>query len=414
MTCAPDATRLYRARRVLPLASLPIEDGGLAVRGNEILAVGEWKALRSDHSGAVHEDLGEVILLPGLINAHCHLDYTMMRGALSGERAFADWIRNLTELRRSLDQGDYLEAIAGGLAELRQWGCTTVLNIESFPELLSFLPPSPIRVWWFLEMMDVRSRIPADEIVRGVLDRLQDGGAARVVEGGFGLSPHAPYTTTPDLYRLIRLHAEQLLLPVCTHLAESEEESAMFRKAEGPLYEFLRSLGRPMEDCRGITPLQAILGEGLLSEGSLLVHMNHLEEGDREVLRRSPGRHPVIHCPRTHAFFHRAPFDLSFFRENGIPVLLGTDSLASNQDLDMFSEMRAMATAFPGLDPMEILDMATRLPAASINQRGRLGELSPGALADFITVEDPGGEGSPVDHVLANTRPPQVWISGRL
>lgn len=407
----PETTRLYRARRVVPLASPPIEDGALAVRGGEILAVGRWEELQREHPGALREDLGEVILLPGLINAHCHLDYTMMRNALFGGGSFADWIQRLNAMRRSLDQGDYLEAIASGLSELRQWGCTTVLNIESFPELLPFLPDSPIRVWWFLEVMDIRSRLQSAEALAGAIRFLEEAAEAG---GWFGLSPHAPYTTSPELYRLVRLYSEQHRLPVCTHLAESEEEFSMFRRAEGPLYEFLRSLGRSMQDCRGITPLQAVVGQGLLPEGSLLVHMNLLEDGDRELLRKSPGRYPVIHCPRTHSFFERPPFDLGFFRECGIPVLLGTDSLASNSDLDMFSEMRALALAFPGLAPEEILAMATRFPAAAIGQGGRLGELSPGAAADFLTVPDPGGEGSPVEHVLANTRPPQVWISGSL
>jgi cytosine/adenosine deaminase-related metal-dependent hydrolase len=125
----------------------------------------------------------------------------------------------------------------------------------------------------------------------------------------------------------------------------------------------------------------------------------------------------VIHCPRTHAFFGRAPFDLRFYRESGIPVLIGTDSLASNEDLNMFSEMRAMQSAFPDLDPREILTMVTVAPAAAIGRKGRLGELSPGALADFLTLPDEG-EGSVdektlAERILANRTPPDVWISGR-
>jgi len=119
----------------------------------------------------------------------------------------------------------------------------------------------------------------------------------------------------------------------------------------------------------------------------------------------------VIHCPRTHAFFGRKPFDLEFFQSSGIPVLLGTDSLASNRDLDMFSEMRAMKEAFPGLDAEEILTMVTVRPAAAIGRAGRIGELSPGALADFIAIPD-SGEGSVAERILANRTPPRVWVGG--
>ena len=275
---------LYRGASVLPMSSPPILDGGLAVRGSEILAVGSWKDLISEHPAAIQEDLGEVILMPGLINAHCHLDYTMMRGALFGGGSFAEWIQRLNAIRRSLDQRDYLDAIATGLKELRQWGCSTVFNIESFPELVPFLPESQIRVWWFLEVMDVRSRLHSAEALAGAIYFFEKAGEG---SGGFGISPHAPYTVSRDLYELSSLYARKYQLPLCTHLAESEEEVSMFVKGEGLLYDFLRAIGRPMEDCQGNTPVQTLLGSGLVPEGSILVHMNYLDSGDREIMKRT-------------------------------------------------------------------------------------------------------------------------------
>ncbi len=388
----------------------PLEDGGIAVRGSEILAVGRWEELCGEHPGALRDDLGEVILLPGLINAHCHLDYTMMRGALFGGESFSAWIQRLNAMRRSLDQSDYLDAIATGLKELHRWGCTTVFNIESFPELVPFLPKSSIRVWWFLEVMDVRSRMHSAEALAGAIHFFERAGEAKG-GGGFGLSPHAPYTASSDLYALVKLYSEKYRLPLCTHLAESEEELSMFLRGSGPLYEFLSSIGRPMEDCQGMTPLQLLHRQGVLAPGTLLVHMNFLTNEDRDLLRQSAGLYPVIHCPRTHSFFERSPFDLPFFQESGIPVLLGTDSLASNHDLNMFAEMRAMQDAFPQLEGLEILRMTTTLPAAAIGWRGRLGELSPGAIADFLAIEDDGTMEIGAQ-VLSNQLPPKVWISG--
>jgi cytosine/adenosine deaminase-related metal-dependent hydrolase len=410
---ASEAIRLYRGTSVLPMSSPDISDGGLAVRRGEILAVGTWKELVREYPSASREDLGEVILMPGLINAHCHLDYTMMRGAFFGGGSFAEWIQRLNAMRRSLDQRDYVDAIAVGLKELHHWGCTTVLNIESFPELLPFLLESPIRVWWFLEVMDVRSRLQSAEALAGAIYSLEKASEGL---GGFGISPHAPYTVSRDLYELSSTYALKYQLPLCTHLAESEEEMSMFAKGEGLLYEFLRSIGRPMEDCKGVTPIQAVLGRELVPEGSILVHMNQLDSNDRELLKRTAGRYPVVHCPRTHAFFERTPFDLNFFRDSGIPLLLGTDSLASNQDLNMFAEMRALAEAFPFLDPYEILRMVTTAPAAAIGRAGRLGQFSPGALADFIAIPDLApneGLKGVAERVLANRIPPAVCISAQ-
>lgn len=405
----PLETRLFRGKTVLSMIGPPLEDGGLAVRGDEILDVGPWTQLMAEYSGAFAEDLGEVIIMPGLMNAHCHLDYTMMRGALFGEGSFSAWIQRLNAMRRSLDQRDYLDSIDAGLRELKKWGCTTVFNIESFPELLPFLPESKVRVWWFLEVMDIRSRMQSAEALAGAIhffEKVGEGGE------GFGISPHAPYTVSSDLYKLTALFAEKYRIPLCTHLAESKEETDMFVRGEGELHQFLHSIGRLMDDCTGKTPVQMLLGSPLLPKGSILVHMNHLDEEDRDLLRRSAGSYPVVHCPRTHAFFNREPFDLKFFQDSSIPLLLGTDSLASNQDLNMFSEMRAMADSFPSLDPRDLMLMATRNPAAAIGRSGRLGELSPGANADFIVLEDQKGEGDPYERALANTRPPRVWISG--
>ena len=405
----PADTILYRARHVLTMAGAPMENAGIAVRDGEILDAAPWSALRSEHPGALIEDLGEVIVMPGLINAHCHLDYTMMRGAMFEGSGFTDWIRRLNSIRRSLDAKDYLDAIASGLRELRHWGCTTVFNIESFPEIIPHLPPSSIRVWWFLEVMDVRSRMESFEALAGAIGFLEKAGEGI---GGFGISPHAPYTVSRDLFEITAAFARKHRLPLCTHLAESSEEMAMFRDGEGVMHGFLQGIGRSMEDCSGTTPVQLVIGGGLVPEGTLLVHMNELTTEDRELLAARPDRHPVIHCPRTHAFFDRKPFDLEFFQQSRIPVLLGTDSLASNRDLDMFSEMRAMREAFPSLDALEILAMATLRPAAAIGRAGRVGELTPGALADFIAISDPGGRESLAERILANRIPPRVWVGG--
>jgi cytosine/adenosine deaminase-related metal-dependent hydrolase len=412
----PREIKLYRARTILPMASQPIEDGALAVLGSEIIAVGRWSDLLAEHSTSLREDLGDVILMPGLINAHCHLDYTMMRGALFGGSSFSGWIQRLNAVRHSLETRDYLDSIGEGLQELRRWGCTTVLNIESFPELVPLLPESPIRVWWFLEVMDIRTRLQSSEALAGAIQFFEEASKAAKESGGFGISPHAPYTVSRALYELSSLYARQYHLPLCTHLAESDEEMEMFSSGEGALYDFLRSIGRSMDDCRGTTPVQAVLGGGLVPEGTILVHMNHLSEADRQLMGKMSGSYPVVHCPRTHAFFDRPPFDLQFFRHNNIPLLLGTDSLASNQDLNMFAEMRSMAKAFPELEPAEIVKMVTTAPATALGRSGRLGELSRGALADFIAFPDPApthGSRDIEERVLANRTLPTVWISGQ-
>src|SRR6202050_3175798 len=149
---------LYLADVVLPISSPPLTRGAVRVEGSEIVSVGA-AAESPPRPGEEVVDLGASTLLPGLINAHCHLDYTRFRGAIAARYSFTEWIKSINALRRSFTTAEYLESIAEGFRMLIQGGVTTVANIEAFPELLPQLPVPPLRTWWFLELIDVRSRI---------------------------------------------------------------------------------------------------------------------------------------------------------------------------------------------------------------------------------------------------------------
>src|SRR5471032_3009951 len=135
---------IIRSRIVVPMAGDRIDNGAIAIVGNVIGGVGRFEEVKACHGGDVL-DLGEQVLMPGLINAHCHLDYTAMRGSIQPPKSFTLWVERINALKRSLGDDDYLRAIASGFEELRKWGTTTVLNIESFPELMSRMPKPPIR-----------------------------------------------------------------------------------------------------------------------------------------------------------------------------------------------------------------------------------------------------------------------------
>ena len=159
---------LYVADSVLPISSPPINRGAVRVEGSEITAVGPVVELRPQPGEPV-TDLGASTLLPGLINAHCHLDFTRFKGSIAPRQSFTEWIKTINALRRSFTTSDYIDAIEEGFELLAQGGVTTVANIEAFPELLPHLPVPPLRTWWFLELIDVRSRINEDETLLGAL-----------------------------------------------------------------------------------------------------------------------------------------------------------------------------------------------------------------------------------------------------
>ena len=399
---------IIRARVVAPMAGEPIDDGAVVVEGNTIASVGRFGDVQRRHSGEV-VDLGEQILLPGLINAHCHLDYTSLRGKIAPQRSFADWIRAINAAKATLSENDYVESIASGLAEARRYGTTSLLNLEAFPELLPRLPRPPLRVWWCAEMIDVRKPVNAQE----VFELLRDSFRSRADWlGGVGLAPHAPYTASRQLYSDAAEIARKEGVPFTTHLAESFEEMLMFRDASGPAYDFLKSIGRPMKDCGRETPLSFVIRNQPVIEHWIIAHLNELSEGDFELLARAP-RFQIVHCPRSHTFFAHAPFAFERLRALGFNICLGTDSLASNSSLSLFAEMREMLRKEESLSPREVIELATVNGAAALGQGRVLGQIRPGYRADLIAIPYLGPGTDVFEKIVAfEERVPWMMVNG--
>jgi aminodeoxyfutalosine deaminase len=396
---------IYRAKKVITMDGAPIEDGAVAVEGGRVADAGRYTELRPRRGGEVI-DLGEVVLLPGLINAHCHLDFTALRGAIAPQRSFADWIVQINALRHEFSDDEFLESILRGFEEARRWGTTTIANIESMPGLLTRMPAPPLRTWWFAELIDVRPQLPLREIVEDAL------GCRRGKEnwlGGFGLSPHAPYTVSPELSRLAKEAAKQNGVLLTMHLAESAEEMEMFRDGRGRLFDLLQDLARPMDDCgAGKTPLAVMLEREVIDEHWIVVHLNELAEEDFARLETSPRFH-IAHCPRSSRYFQHRPFALQKLTELGFNVCLGTDSLASNSSLSLFAEMQMLRDAHPWLAPERILEMATANPARALQQDRALGKIRAGFQADLIALPIENFSGDIFDEVIA-WRHPVRWM----
>ena len=381
--------KIYRAKTVVTMDGPPLDNGAVAVVGYRIAAVGRLPEISAPGNTTI--DLGEVVLLPGLINLHCHLDFTALRGAIQPQPSFADWIRQINRLRRELTDQDYLASIALGLTEARRWGTTTIVNVESVPALLSRMAPPPLRTWWFAELIDVQPQVSAEAMIEQALAAFCD---KQGWCGGFGLSPHAPYTASTELCRLALVAARERHLPLTTHLAESREEMEMFRDGRGPMFDLLKELGRSMDDCgRGNTPLAVISERTALDENWIVVHLNELAEEDFVRLENAPRFH-IAHCPRSSRYFKHRPFELRRLLELGFNIGLGTDSLASNSSLSLFAEMQTLRDGQPWLSPEKILAMATVNGARALRQQNALGKIRAGFQADLIAlpVENPAGD----------------------
>ena len=374
---------IIRARTIVTMDGPPIVNGAIAVCGNQIVDAGNFDEIKARHTGELI-DLGEQTLLPGLINAHCHLDYTCLRSKIPPQKSFSDWIRAINAEKAKLSSDDYIASINEGLAEAKRFGTTTIANLTAFPELIPQIH-APIRTWWFAELIDVREPERANELVDRASESL---GRARRPGTPWGLAPHALFTASQDLYRRAQEIASGDNILLTTHLAESREEMQMFRNASGPLYEFLRHIGRPMQDCGDKTPLGLFLGAtgGQALPRWIIVHLNELAESDFELLERSDSKFHIVHCPRSHDYFGHSAFAFERLRALGFNICLGTDSLASNDDLSLFAEMRAFQKAFPTISSEAILRMVTANPATALYQENAPGRIRSGLKADLIAV----------------------------
>jgi cytosine/adenosine deaminase-related metal-dependent hydrolase len=399
---------IVRARTVVTMDGAPIENGAVAISGNRIIDLGSFDEVKGRNSGE-NVDLGEQALLPGLINAHCHLDYTCLRGKIPPEKSFADWIRSINAEKAKLSGADYLSSITEGFAEAKRFGTTTVANLTAFPELISQID-SPIRTWWFAELIDVRSPEQANGLVDLAVESLKPA-------KNWGLAPHALFTASADLYRCCEEIARRENILLTTHLAESREEMEMFSDASGPLYDFMKAIGRDMSDCGGMTPLAAFIGSGrALPREWIVAHLNELTESDFDLLGRSTRKFHVVHSPRSHGYFAHSRFPFKELRALKFNVCLATDSLASNESLSLFAEMRTFQHNEPGLSPDKIFEMVTVNPALALHQSrhgGTLGRIRPGFQADLISMPCSGGANlfeeivafdGPIDWMMVNGR----------
>jgi aminodeoxyfutalosine deaminase len=409
---------VIRARCVLPVEGPLIDNGAVVVENGRIEWLGPWRDCAPEYTKEA-ADLGEVVLMPGLINAHCHLDYTNMAGQIPPPKLFPDWVKTILSFKAHWSFSEFAESWLNGARMLIDSGTTLVVDIESVPELpAETWNATPLRILSYYEITGVKSRRVPEDILAEALEWLEKLPELPGKEGA--LSPHALYSTTPELIRKAVKLARERGLPVSTHLAESESEFQMFTDASGPFHDWLKGQ-RNMTDCGHGSPVQLANEYGLLNEKFLAVHVNYLAAGDEELLGQA--RATVVHCPRSHDYFEHARFPFEELRKAGVRICLGTDSLASsrktrgvNPKLDLWDEMRLFAKNYPTVSPRELFEMVTVQPAAALGKSTEAGALKIKALADCValTYSGPVQDKRLYEEVLHTGSVREVFIAGEL
>ena len=391
----------YRARWLLPVSGPPIEDGVLGVSGSRIEYVGS----AANAPAGDEVDFGEALLLPGLVNTHTHLELTAMRGSLE-ELEFPDWIDKLRASRNEiLSEAMLLDSARCGIAEGLLAGITTYADTCASGVVLPAMLELGVRGIMYQEVFG-----PAPEKRVAAMDDLRARLAACVLPAAeaplvrVGVSPHAPYTVSDELYADTAGYARDAGLPIAVHVAESAAEWDLVGTGTGPLAARLsaRGIATPV---RARSPIALLEAAGALGPDTLLIHCVHVD--DRDVLAMAETGCAVAHCPVSNAKLGHGVAPLTEMLSAGLAVGLGSDSVASNNRMHMLEEARTAVLQqrarhrSPGAVPAsQALELATIGGARALRLDDRVGTLEPGKEADFA-VFDLGAAALPVGDPVA-------------
>lgn len=379
MTTPGPSRRAIRGRYLFPVDRPPIRDGVLVVDGDRIVEICERTALPV-------EDLGNVAILPGLVNAHTHLEFSLIDAPLAAGPTFADWIRRVVGYRRGMmsGSGNVAAAVEQGLRESQAAGVRTLGEIATPGWPREIFDAATLDVTVFAELLGLgQGRIEGNL----QLAREHSSFAKSAAPWHAGLSPHAPYTVHRELFtRAVEL-ARLEHLPLAFHLAETLEELELLAEGTGPLRALLEEFGvwDPGAILPGTRPLDYLRPLALV-ERSLIIHGNFLNDEEIAFVAGHRDRMTVVYCPRTHQHFGHSSHPLEKLLTAGASMALGTDSRASNPDLNLLEEIRTVVRRHPGVSPEQALWMGTLGGAKALGLAHVTGTLSAGKRADWMSV----------------------------
>lgn len=396
------------ARWVFPVDGPPIERGVIEMTDGLIADV---SALRGQPD-ANTVDLGNAAIIPGLVNAHAHLEFADLSEPIQPPAPFAAWIRSLMAFRRERTQ-PLAELIPRGMNESASGAVSLVGDIVTGNWSPAGLGADGPHIVAFRELIGLLPERADEqlEIARQHITACRESVDLNRVTPA--VSPHAPYSVSPELFHKSVELADHENVPLCVHLAETRAELQLLRDGTGELFDMLSSFGVWQDGIipRGSTPLDYLQPLAKL-ESALVAHGNYLSPEEISFL----GEHPnvaVVFCPRTHHFFGHTDHPWRRLMDGGATICLGTDGRCSNPDYSLWSELQFLDRQTRGRCRPELLELATVNGAKALGQNRIAGTLTPGSRADMCIVDLPDAGSDPWESLFSSA-PCGTVLSGQL
>ncbi len=381
-------TEVYTADQVLPVGTPPLRQGAVAVQDGLIVAVGSRTEVLGAFPDAQLEELGTAVLLPALVNAHTHLEYTTY-GGFGGGLPFGEWLADHVARRPRLAPGDVEAAAALGALLCLQSGVGTVADASYSGAAVAAASEAGLRAIVHLEAFGGPDA-DAVAVVAALRERLAVAAGSTTPLVRLGVSPHSPYTVAPAVFAALDAFAQSEGLTVMTHVAESHAELEAVAAGTGPIADALRSMTRI--EATGQHPIELLASGGLLHPNVILVHA--VQVNDAQIALIATSGAGVVHCPRSNAILGCGAAPIAGLRAAGVPVGIGSDSPASAIDFDLWAEMRAaLLTARvregrpDALTAEAVLELATLGGARVLGIDDLVGSLAVGKRADLTAID---------------------------
>jgi cytosine/adenosine deaminase-related metal-dependent hydrolase len=403
---------LYRAAWVLPISARPIRNAAVLTRAGRVVAVSSAFDDRqlavgfdADHQSRI-VDLGEVAILPGLVNAHTHLELSWMRNQIPPSDSMPAWAAKLIALRREKGS-DPPAPIADAIRESRAAGTALVGDVTNTLAAYDLLSDSRLGGDIFYELLGFISPSPEQlvETAWSSLNQLKPHSQWRR-----SIVPHAPFSVSPSLFEVIAKAAGDL--PVSVHLGESPEEMQFLRDGTGAWREILGRIGAWNEQWRppACGPVEYLDRLGLVNDRLLAVHGTQLEKP--ELARLAAAAATLVTCPRSNRWTGAGTPPIERFYASGARVAVGTDSLASVEDLNLFAELAYLRQLAPGVAASRLLQSATLAGAQALGFAGEFGTIEPGKRAELIAVTVPRGVEDVEEYLVGGIEPHAIkWLT---